>query len=555
VHFEEVDLTGLGALLLEPRMLGGVLNGTGHVAGDSENRLITGKLAVANGLVEGFRFESLDASVRLAEGRVGVEALLRQAPGVELTVSGELATSAEGASGDEGLSLDIMSAGIDLALLDAVSTATDNAAGRLLVDLHVTGTAAAPRMAGALSVRNGAFTVAATGMQYSSATLDVLFEGDRLRIDTLSILDENGERLDGSGTLSIEGRRVQAVDLTVRANEFKVLGNEMGELSVDTTLNVYGTVLAPKIAGLVRIHAGRLEVDALVDRFTSNAYALPSDEADVETDLPAADPTGPSLDLTVQVPGNLVLRGRDIRPADSAVALGDVNVTVGGNFNIRQVPGGQPVLLGTVTAVRGTYDFQGRRFEVLRDGTIAFRGERPIDPALDLQAERVVSGIVAHVNIGGTMRSPNLGLSSRPPLEEADILSLILFNQPVNRLGADERDTLGERAVGLASGFVVAPFSDTLEHALDIDLFELEAVTEGGGPAITFGEQVGERLFLQFRQTFGSQDVSEFELEYQLSEFLRLQGSFSEGKGRRADRTLTRRVERGGIDLVVFFSY
>ena len=153
VRFEEVELAGLGALLLEPRMLGGVLNGTGHVTGDSENRLVTGKLAVANGLVEGFRFESLDASVRVARGRVGVEALLRQAPGAELTVSGELATSAEGASGDEPLSLDIMSAGIDLALLDAVSTATEDAAGRLLVDLHVTGTAATPRIAGSLNVR------------------------------------------------------------------------------------------------------------------------------------------------------------------------------------------------------------------------------------------------------------------------------------------------------------------------------------------------------------------------------------------------------------------
>ena len=554
VRFEEVELAGLGALLLEPRTLGGVLNGTGHVAGDSENRLVTGKLAVANGLVEGFRFESLDASVRLAGGRVGVEALLRQAPGAELTVSGELATSAEGTSGDEPLSLDIRSAGIDLALLDAVSTATEDAAGRLLVDLHVTGTAATPRIAGSLNVQDGTFTVAATGMEYSSATLDVLFEGDRLRIDTLSLLDDNGKRLDGSGTLSLEGRRVQAVDLTVRANEFTVLGNELGELSIDTTLNVYGTLLAPEIAGLVRVHAGRLEVDALVDRFTSNAYALPSDERNIETDVPAPDPTGPTLDLTVQVPGNLILRGRDIRPADSTLALGDLNVTVGGDFTIRQVPGGQPVLLGTVTAVRGTYGFQGRRFDVLRDGTIAFRGERPIDPALDLQAERVVSGIVAHVNIAGTMRSPSLVLSSRPPLEEADILSLILFNQPVNRLGTDQREALGERALSLASGFVVSPISDTLEHALDIDLFELEAVTEGGGPAITLGEQVGERLFVRFRQTFGALDTSEFQLEYQVSDFLRLQGSFAEGKGR-ADRTLIRRVERTGIDLVVFFSY
>jgi translocation and assembly module TamB len=392
-------------------------------------------------------------------------------------------------------------------------------------------------------------------MDYTGAALDVSFEGERLRIGTLRLLDDNGDLLEGSGTLRLEGRRLQEVDLTIKAHEFKVLNNDLGELSIDTTLNIYGTLLSPTIAGLVRLHAGRLEVDALVDGFTSNAYAISPDESAPDQDAAAAAPVGPTFAVTVQVPGNLVLRGRDIRPADAAVALGDLNVTVGGDFAIRKQPGDEPVLLGTVTAVRGTYSFQGRRFELLRDGTIAFRGERPIDPSLTLQAERVISGIVAHVNIGGTMRSPSLELSSRPPLDEGDILSLILFDEPVNRIGEAERQVLGERAVGLASGLVVSSISDTVEHALDIDVFELEAVTDdGGGPAVTFGEQVGERLFVKFRQIFGTQEASEFQLEYELADFLRLQGSLSEGKGR-ANRSLTRRVERGGIDLVVLFSF
>jgi translocation and assembly module TamB len=404
-------------------------------------------------------------------------------------------------------------------------------------------------------VLNGSFAVAATGAAYAAAELDVQFEGDHMRIDTLRVLDDNGERLEGSGSLRLEGRRVQDIDLTLQATEFKVLENELGDLTIDSTLNIYGTLLAPRIAGLVRVTEGRLEVDALVDRFTSNAYALPSPEPDAADASPDnAGLAGPALDLTVEVPGNLILRGRDIRPADSAVALGDVNVTVGGDFSIKQDAGGQPVLIGTVTAVRGTYGFQGRRFELLRDGTIAFRGERPVDPALNLQAERAISGIVAHVNINGTMREPMLTLSSQPPLEEADILSLILFNQPVNRLASAQRDALGERAVSLASGFIASPISDTLEHALDIDLFELETVTDSGSPAITLGEQLGDRLFVKFRQIFGAQDASEVQLEYQLNDILRLQTSFSEGAGR-ANRTLSRRVERGGIDLVVFFSY
>jgi hypothetical protein len=61
-------------------------------------------------------------------------------------------------------------------------------------------------------------------------------------------------------------------------------------------------------------------------------------------------------------------------------------------------------------------------------------------------------------------------------------------------------------------------------------------------------------LFLRFRQLFGTRDASQLQLEYQLSDILRLQGSIAEGQTS-AQRSLTQRVERGGIDLVVYFSY
>ena len=167
--------------------------------------------------------------------------------------------------------------------------------------------------------------------------------------------------------------------------------------------------------------------------------------------------------------------------------------------------------------MRGTYDFQGRRFQVLRDGTITFRGETPVDPALNVTAEREISGIVAHVTVGGTMREPQLTLSSQPPLDQTDILSLIVFNQPANRLGQGQATNLGERAAQIAGGFVVTPLADTLGRALNVDVFEVDPVRRRRrGADRHVGQQVGERLFVKFRQIFGARDVSEFQLEYQL---------------------------------------
>jgi len=550
---EQADLTELGAILLVPRELGGVLQASGQMTGDSAHRLFTGTGTVTNGLVDGFRFESLDAALDYDGGRIDVDATLVQAPGSQLTAKGRVATVGGSLVSNEPMDLQITTTGIDLGLLGAATTAFESVSGVLVADVHVGGTAASPRFDGSVNVDQGAFALAATGAVYQGVVLDATLQGDQLRVNRLHVLDDKGQPLDGSGTLSIERRQVQNIDLTLQADDFEVLANRLGQMSVNATLNVFGTLLSPTIAGLVRVRSGLLEVDALVERFTTSAYAIP--QPSLPEGVPVAETTGITFDVSVQVPDNLVLRGTDIRPGDSTVALGSMNIIVGGDFSVKKNPGADAVLFGTMTTVRGNYDYQGRRFSVLRDGIIAFRSERPIDPALALQAERVISGIVAHVNIDGTMRMPQISLSSPSGVDESDLLSLIVFNQPVNRLASNQLEVLGTRAVGLASGFVVSPIADSLAHALDVDLFEIESVTDdGSGPAITVGEQVGERLFLKVRQAFGAQNTSEFQLEYQLADFLRLQGSVAEGRTR-ANRSLTRRVERAGIDLVVFFSF
>jgi translocation and assembly module TamB len=261
-----------------------------------------------------------------------------------------------------------------------------------------------------------------------------------------------------------------------------------------------------------------------------------------------------SLDVAVTIPNNLVVRGSNIQPADSPMEVGDINVTLGGEFRLRKTPDADAVFVGTVETVRGTYDFQSRRF-TLADGRVRFQGNRPVDPALDVTAEREISGILAQVHIGGTARAPSLRLSSEPPMDEGEVLALIVFNRPLNELSEGERVSLAERAGAMASGFVVSPIAESLGRALDLDIFEIRGFTpEGAGPVLRVGEQVGERVFVSFEHVFGVQQVSEFMLEYQLHDLLRLKGSIAEGR-QRANRSLTRRVERSGIDLVLLLRY
>jgi translocation and assembly module TamB len=261
------------------------------------------------------------------------------------------------------------------------------------------------------------------------------------------------------------------------------------------------------------------------------------------------------MDLRLRVPSNLVLRGDDLQPENVAIAVGDINLTVGGEVQLRKAPGDELRLLGEVNTVRGAYAFQGRRFEVLRDGRIRFDGGETIDPTIDIRARRIISGVETFVRVNGTMRDPELSFSSTPPLDQADILSLIVFNQPVNELGEGQQVNLAERAGALASGYLTASLARSIGSALELDEFDIQAMgDQGSGPSLTIGEQVGEKLFVRVRQAFGEAQATEFILEYQLADYLRLQATAAEISGGN-QRVRFRRVERGGIDLIFFFSY
>jgi autotransporter translocation and assembly factor TamB len=556
VEISGVNLTELGALLLSPRQLAGTITGDARVSGRASTRNIVGNIKLLAGIVDGYAFQSLDTLVNYRGGRAQVDAILIQSPTSQLTATGSIPFSlTKGVLTDQPMTIDITSAGIDLAVLEAANTGLVNAAGLLVVDVHVTGTGENPQGAGTVKVQQGAFTLAATGAKYTNATVDATLQGQAVQITRMLLHDSDGDALQGTGRVQLENRAVGDIEFTVTGDDFTVLDNEYGQMSVDASLNLVGTVRALKLAGLVRVHSGRIEVDRVLERFGSSPY-----EAEARPQPPGSKPVEePSLplgmNLSIQVPDNLILRGRDLRTNTSALGLGDVNLTAGGDFTLVREGTNAPVLLGTISTVRGTYDFQGRRFQVLRDGTITFRGETPVDPALNVTAEREISGILAHVTVGGTMREPQLTLSSQPPLDQTDILSLIVFNQPANRLGEGQTANLGERAAQIAGGFVVSPIASSLGRALNLDVLEVDPTGDNSaGPTVTVGQQVGERLFLKFRQLFGGQPVSEFQLEYQLTNILRLQGSFAEGQTS-ANRSLTRRVERGGIDLVVYFSY
>jgi translocation and assembly module TamB len=229
-----------------------------------------------------------------------------------------------------------------------------------------------------------------------------------------------------------------------------------------------------------------------------------------------------------------------------------MNVIAGGDLRIRKPPSSPLDVLGNIELVRGTYTFQGRRFDVQRGSEVRFRGAEPTNPALDVAADRDVNGVVATVRVTGTVNRPQLGLTSQPPLDQADILSLIVFGQPVGELGQGERSNLAERAGVMAAGQITTPLGDSIARALDLDLFEILPPSDGEQlPVVSVGSQIGSRVYIGAKREVGG-DSSAVTFEYRFARFLRLVTSFAQGA---LQVHTLERSEMAGIDLLFVFRY
>jgi autotransporter translocation and assembly factor TamB len=604
IHARNVDLSQIERMLSQNQGLSGQLTADAKISGTADRPMVDGRVEISNGGFRMYKYDALTAAIDYQTNRIGLDVTLQQSPSESITVKGSVPTTlfarserghVDAKAGDE-VDLRIQSSALNLGFVQGFTNQVTAVSGTFQADLHVTGSGEDPHVEGYVHVKDAGFGIPAGGVAYSGLNTRIDLTPDAVRIARFQIHDEHGQTLSVQGELAVHERQVGGVNISLVADNFEVIDNELGDVGIDTTLKLSGELRRPKVEGEVRLEAARLELDKILalsyDPYSTKALPeVVSAERSVEdsgsaeeaTRKALADAQGEAapggkeqpaeesaaqegafapvaLDVRLRIPDNLVIRGKDLRPGGpTGAALGDTNITIGGDLRIRKEPMGQITLVGDVQTVRGTYEFQGRRFELARGGTVRLIGESEINPLLDVTATRQIpnTGVEARVHITGTAKAPQLQLSSNPPLEESDILSLIVFNKQVNELGTGERSSLAATAGGIATGFIAAPLGESIGRALDLDLFEITTSTEEGdlGAGLTLGQQIADRAFFKLRQQFGERNLSEFLLEYKLTDFLRLEASAAPETSGSGNRVGQRRVERGGLDLIFFFSY
>ena len=583
VHAENVDVAQLDTLLLGDGRLAGRFTGDAEISGTTSAPSVTSKFTLSQGAFRTFKFESLTGTVDYTRSGVALDVRLQQTPATWITAKGIapatlfVATPPGVDSHDENriggvVDVQIASSPIDFGLIQGFTPYVTNVTGTMQANVRITGTGYDPHADGVIEIRGGSFAVPELGTQYTGLDTRIDLKPDVVTVREFKILDGHGKPMTIGGTLGVHEFAVGAVNITVQSQDFEAINSRFGKLILDAELKLTGDLRKPRLDGTISVETATLDVVRILEEATANPYSVES--ADVElagadeaaravqpevADTATKKPAKPSLfsalelNVTLDVPDNMVLRGTSLRPANAPIDIGDVSVTVGGQVRVSKAPGAELRLLGDIDTVRGNYAFQGRRFEILRDGHIRFAGTDDINPTLNIRARRIISGVETFVRVQGTLQQPELSFSSNPPLDQADILSLIVFNTPINELGEGQQLSLADRAASLAGGYLASGLTRSISNALQLDEFEIQAGEGGFGPTLSVGEQVGEHFFFRVKQGFGDAQATELILEYQLEEHLRVQGTAAETSA--TQRVTFRRVERAGLDLIFFFSY
>jgi autotransporter translocation and assembly factor TamB len=541
-----------------PTRYGGVLDADLTIRGTRARPVASGTLSIVNGRVERVAYQKLAGRIDYVDEIFSIDLRLDQSSSVWITAAGTVPMALfDDRLMERPIDLTVKSSGINLGLVEGLTSQVTNVNGELRIDVHAIGTSGDPHFAGNIAIDRAEFQVARTGARYRNGRAELALTTDRIAVTMFRLEDSGGRPLEVRGSLGTHELAVGDLEAEISSSKFEILRNEFGRLSLDTALQVRGRAESPQITGELTISSGDVKVDEILQRTLFQPYAV---EETAITPPPPTDILNPwellNLNLTLHVPNTLRLTGDNVQITQGTpIGLGNINLRVAGDLYLYKDAKQPLYVTGSFDSVSGTYAFQGRRFDVDPSSAIVFRGD--LDPELYIGVTRLISGVQTRVGVIGPMRKPELRLTSNPPLDESDILSLIVFNTSTNQLSSAQQQELVVRAGALAAGFLATPIISAISSEIGLDVLQVEPgndLTGGVGAKVTVGQEIAPGLVAQFSRQFGSEPYDEATVEYYLSRIIRLRGTFSDAQTLNA-RSPFRRVERAGIDLLFFFSF
>lgn len=383
---------------------------------------------------------------------------------------------------------------------------------------------------GALRLRQGVLDAAVIGQRLHGISADIVAAPNgEIRIHPVTIEGVNG-RIQAAAAVRMEGMRFQTAAGTVVISDRNAIpvtyeGVDYGEASGRMQVRVVrvpGTDTMDVDVEVPRLHvmlpqSSSQKVQPLEDEPTVQVGVTTERQEFVQ--LPLRKPTASERQEQVQ------------RPVPQQQATGQpsqatgperarITLVLGNQVRVRRdnnleayVEGSGTVVVGPdQVRVEGQYqvtqgflEIQGRRFNIER-ATVTLNPQDPTNPTINAEAVyRAPEDVEVTAQFIGTVEKGELTLSSNPPLNQSQILTLIAFGSSEGPSGAQQNERSG--AAGAALGVVGGTITGGLNEALN-DLSSLDISTrirsgESGVPAPELAVQISRDVTAELSYRLG----------------------------------------------------
>ena len=375
-----------------------------------------------------------------------------------------------------------------------------------------------PQWAGGLTLAKGFLNLKRQKLTYETVTADIRFSSEQIDIVNIHAKGDKEGALDLGGTVSIEHFKPKEFNVKVAGKDFYIPFQTAIAAKTIPNLHLKGTWDAPELTGEITITQGKVNLDwfysdapidiEIVQESISESGTIELPETD-SPPLPFIDPL--LADIKLNVPGNTWLKGAN------------ENIEIEGKFNIKKDRGKSFVFYGPLHAVRGTYRFYGKVFNIT-EGELNFVGNEDFNSPWSAVGEFKVKDVKIIIRLAGTFEKVTLTLDSDPVMDQVDIISYLMFGQPSTSLSQKESFSAEAAALGVTGQKAVDELREIFGEKFSIDYMNVSSegsdIRQG---ELSMGKYVAPKVFVIYRQGFSQEGPREVQVDYEINRNFNLQ--------------------------------
>jgi autotransporter translocation and assembly factor TamB len=561
IKAEDFDLAAVSPFVLSDGDLAGRINAALRAHGNLDEPHITGSIDLSDGRVslgvQAAPLEQINVHATLADSVLTIDSSRAIASDIPLRVHGTLTShqmerlglditvtladigdlAAQGDVSREALNISLTAHNFGLAAFQPFLPSVDSLDGTFSADVDLQGTPDQPQVNGSVSLRNLTVDAPAFFTRVNNGAASVTFDRTRVIVDSL-VASLNGGSIRLKGYVEHDLLTPTDIEMTLKADSVKFEDPEMYVVNVNKADLNYGKKDGQyTLGGDIELGEARLTMG-----FRPQSIL----------------PWAKSVETTQWEPPDMVARTRlDVRIRESNKLWVDNNlahIRMRAEIGVIGTPV-QPNLTGMVQIEEGYLLYLDRKFKVTQ-GTMFFTDPVKINPQVTLVASTEVTTYqrTASTKYQITFRAEgpldqlNIDLTSQPPLEKSDIVSLLTLGATRAELtgsgsgqgGQGLTGALVQRAAGLTSERVAGYLSSKVGSMFGFSEFTVQGnlfnINGSSGPQLTASKQLSSRVELTYSTTVGHLNDQNIRLGYRLTPHLSLQGE-------------TDRFGRSGLDL------